>query len=66
MPGLRVTVPQAQRLFGLREDICVCVLSALAGAHILQRDGNGAYAVSNRDQLRPAQVGTRGRRRQCL
>ena len=44
MPGLRLTVPQAQRLFGLREDICVRVLSALAGAHMLQRDENVAYA----------------------
>lgn len=44
MPGLRLTLVQSQRLFGLRSDVCARVLSALVDAHILRRDENGAYA----------------------
>ena len=44
MPGLHLTAAQAQRLFGLREDVCNRVLQALVGAAILRRDGNGSYA----------------------
>ena len=50
MPGLRLTAAQAQRMFGLREDVCVRVFDALVNAAILQRDVNGTYA---RDGLRP-------------
>ena len=41
MPGLRLTAAQAQRLFGLREDICMRVFNALVDAAILRRDVNG-------------------------
>ncbi len=40
MPGLRLTAAQAQRLFGLREDICVRVFNALVDAGILRLDIN--------------------------
>ncbi len=44
MPGLRLTLGQAQRLFGLREDICVRVFNALVQARTLCLNANGAYA----------------------
>jgi hypothetical protein len=43
MPGLRLTFAQAQRLFGLREDICVRVLDTLVQQEILRVDANGAF-----------------------
>lgn len=43
MPGLRLTRAQAQRLFGLREDICVRVLDALVQARILRIDPSGSF-----------------------
>ena len=44
MPGLRLTAAQAQRLFGLREDVCTRVLHALVDVAILRQDVNGSYA----------------------
>jgi hypothetical protein len=46
MPGLRLTLPQAQRLFALREDVCARVLTTLADQAILRRDANGAYILN--------------------
>jgi hypothetical protein len=43
MPALCLTAAQAQRLFGLREDIFGRVFTALVDAAILRRDGNGVY-----------------------
>jgi hypothetical protein len=43
MPGLCLTAAQAQRLFGLREDICLRVFKTLVDAAILRRDVHGAY-----------------------
>ena len=43
MPGLCLTLAQAQRLFGLREDICVRVLNTLVQQEILRRDADGAF-----------------------
>jgi hypothetical protein len=48
MPGLRLTAAQAQRLFGLREDICMRVFNALVDAAILRRDINTRYARNGR------------------
>jgi len=50
MPGLRLTAAQAQRLFGLREDICMRVFNALVDAAILRRDVNDGYARNGRLQ----------------
>ena len=47
MPGLRLTAAQAQRLFGLRDDICMRVFDAFVEAAILRRDANNRY-VRNR------------------
>lgn len=43
LPGFRLTLAQAQRLFGLHEDICVRVLNALVQQEILRRDADGAF-----------------------
>ena len=48
MRGLRLTAAQAQRLFGLREDICLRVFNALVDAAILRRDVNNGYARNDR------------------
>jgi hypothetical protein len=48
MRGLRLTEAQAQRLFGLREDICLRVFNALVDAAILRRDVHNGYARSDR------------------
>jgi hypothetical protein len=42
MPGLRLSLPQAQRLFGLRPDICTRVLNARVAAGLLEYE-DGAY-----------------------
>jgi hypothetical protein len=46
MPGLQLTLAQARRLFGLRDDICIRVLNTLVEAHRLRMDVRGAYARS--------------------
>jgi hypothetical protein len=43
MPGLRLTIAQAQRLFGVRDDICTRVLNTLVLREILRVDANGAF-----------------------
>lgn len=43
MPGLRLTAAQAQRLFGLREDICTRVFETLVDEAVLRRDADGHY-----------------------
>ena len=43
MPGLSITLLQAQRLFGLREDICVRVLDGLVLDGALGLTGAGLY-----------------------
>jgi hypothetical protein len=43
MPGLCLTAAQAQRLFGLRDDICVRVFDTLVDAAILRRDASELY-----------------------
>jgi hypothetical protein len=43
MPGLRLTVTQAQRLWGLDRAACDTVLSALVDVKFLRRNSDGAY-----------------------
>ena len=43
MPGLRLTVPQARRLWRLDETVCDTVLSALVEAHFLAITSDGAF-----------------------
>ena len=44
MPGLKLTRPQAKRLWGLDEHTCSHVLELLAEARFLRRTNDGAYA----------------------
>ena len=43
MPGMRLTVDQAMRLWMLDRKTCSNVLSSLVAAHYLTQDGNGRY-----------------------
>ena len=42
-PGLRLTPPQAQRLWGLDGPTCGAVLTALVDARVLQRAPDGQF-----------------------
>ena len=44
MPGLRLTCPQAQRLWGLDEWTCMQLLESLVDAKFLGRPAHGVYA----------------------
>jgi hypothetical protein len=44
MPGLRLTLDQAQRLCGVERTLCKAVLDALVDAKFLRVDAHGAYA----------------------
>jgi hypothetical protein len=41
MPGLRLTVPQAMKLWGLDRDECQRVINALVSTAFLQRNARG-------------------------
>ena len=43
MPGLRLTLPQARRLWGLDATMCDALLSALVDANFLFRTRDGAF-----------------------
>lgn len=43
MPGLRLSLDQATRLWALDRAACGNLLDALVGANFLQRDRNGRY-----------------------
>ena len=43
MPGLRLTAPQAQRLWGLDAEFCEAILGALVDAKFLLRTGDDVY-----------------------
>ena len=43
MPGLRLTLPQAQRLWGLGPSECTAVLARLVDKKFLTRSRNGAF-----------------------
>ena len=44
MPGLQLTVAQAQRLWGIERDLCERVVGALIGDAFLRRTPTGAIA----------------------
>lgn len=46
MPGMCVTAPQAQRLWGLDSPTCLWVLSTLVERRILRRTRRGGYVKS--------------------
>ena len=43
MPGLRLTFPQAQRLWGLDAPTCAQLLQSLIDQRFLRLDGDGTY-----------------------
>jgi hypothetical protein len=43
MPGLRLTVPQARRLWGLDDDACEKLLGVLVESNFLYRTQDGAF-----------------------
>ena len=43
MPGLSLTIPQAQRLWGLEPAFCHDLLNVLVGAGFLVRTNTGAF-----------------------
>ena len=47
MPGLRLTCGQAQRLFGIRADICERVLSTLVAEGTLRRAADDRYGIAS-------------------
>ena len=55
MPGLRLTLEQAQRLCGVERILCKTVLDALVEAKFLcvRPDGTYARAIDGRDIPRP-------------
>jgi hypothetical protein len=46
MPCLRVTAAEAQRLFGLRPDVCTRLVNELIGCGVVRVDADGRYAAS--------------------
>ena len=55
MPGLRLTQPQACRLWGLDRETCGTLLSHLVDAKFLTRTRDGAFVQLDRTQ-RPSGV----------
>ena len=47
MPGLRLTIAQAQRLWGLDRAVCDALLGALVEAKFLLRTRDGAFVRSD-------------------
>ena len=47
MPGLRLTIAQAQRLWGLDRSVCDSLLGALVEAKFLFRTRDGAFVRSD-------------------
>lgn len=45
MPGLRLTLVQARRLFGLEGEVCLRVLQELTAAEILRHASGGLYVL---------------------
>jgi len=63
MPGLRLTPAQAQRLWGLEQDVCDALLGALVDAKFLSQTRDGAFV--RLDGALPSRV-TNVRRGQTL
>jgi hypothetical protein len=46
MPGLKLTTPQAIRLFGVAPSVCATMLGALVMEEFLSRTGDGLFVRS--------------------
>ena len=47
MPGMRLTLDQAMRLWDLDRPTCCAVLESLVASHFLQQDRNGRFAKAH-------------------
>lgn len=47
MPGMRLTLEQAMRLWSLNRETCVSVLEELMASRFIQRDINGRYKLAH-------------------
>lgn len=56
MPGLRLTLEQAQRLCGVERTACKAVLEELVDAEFLCKKANGAYARLSDGEIRSQQT----------
>jgi len=56
MPGLRLTVSQACRLWQLDEATCLLLLEQLVAEHYLHRTTDGAYATTPSMRPKPAKA----------
>jgi hypothetical protein len=45
MPGLQLTIEQAQRLFGVEQALCKTLLDSLIDTKFLRVDAGGSYVV---------------------
>jgi hypothetical protein len=54
MPGLRLTLSQAQRLWNLDDTVCEPVLAALVDVHFLVRTADGSFIRSTDTVCRDA------------
>ena len=45
MPGLSLTQPQMQRLWGFEPHVCAALVDSLVAAHVLRRTPKGSYVV---------------------
>ena len=57
MPGLRLTLPQAARLWGLDRETCVGLLDVLVKAGFLVRTADGGHVRSDAGPRRHQQAG---------
>jgi hypothetical protein len=46
MPGLKLTKPQMQRLWGLQAYECDALVDSLVTAHVLRRASNDTYVAA--------------------
>ena len=61
MPGLRLTVPQAQQLCGVDSTICQAVLDALVDVKFLCAKPDGTYARISDGSVQRARPANAGR-----
>lgn len=47
MPGMRLTVEQAMRLWMVDRKTCAHVLESLVASHFLRQDASGRYAMAH-------------------
>ncbi|HJZ75701.1 MAG TPA: hypothetical protein VKE51_28400 [Vicinamibacterales bacterium] len=54
MPGLRLTKPQARRLWSLDPQFCDSLLDTLVSTHVLEKGPQGVYVLAGKTERRRA------------